>query len=239
MPSDTQASTLAEPRGSPGAETFYRHTRDDFLEAGYAAAPPRIQAALAAEIDFLRGVLVGQGRVLEVGCGHGRLLSALHDSAREWVGLDLLEGYLVRARRRGLERTQLAAGRADKLPFQDQAFDAVICPQATLGLLGESKLAAIREAARVVRRAGRLIFTVYSESSVVPRVEWYREMRRRGLMAPIDWARSGPALLITADGHASECFSRQRVVELFAEAGLGPRIEPLGEIYWTAQAFGD
>lgn len=236
MQAETRATTAAGTLRSPGAESFYRHTRDDFLEAGYAAAPPRIRAALAAEIDFLRSVLAGQERVLEIGCGHGRLLDALHDSAREWVGLDLLEGYLLRAKARGLARTRLVTGRAEGLPFRDEAFDAVLCPQATLGLLGEAKLSTLREARRVARRGGRLVFVVYSETSVVPRVEWYEEMRRRGLMAPIDWARSGPELLITADGHASECFRRKRLERLFAAAGLTPRLERLGEIYWVAEA---
>jgi len=233
---ETRAAIALGTLHSPGAESFYRHTRDDFLEAGYAAAPPRIRTALAAEIDFLRGALAGQGRVLEIGCGHGRLLEALHDSAREWVGLDLLEGYLRRAQARGLARTRLVAGRADALPFQDEAFDAVICPQATLGLLGEAKLPAIREARRVARSAGRLVFVVYSEVSVAPRVEWYEEMQRRGLMAPIDWSRSGPELLITLDGHASECFRRERLEQLFADAGLRARFERLDEIYWAAEA---
>ena len=236
MQAESSATTAVGTLHSPGAESFYRHTRDDFLEAGYEAAPPRIRAALAAEIDFLRRTLAGQGRVLEIGCGHGRLLAALHDSVGQWVGLDLLEGNLRRARARGLARTSLVAGRAEGLPFQDEAFDAVICPQATLGLLGEGKLPAIREARRVTRGSGQLVFVVYSDSSAVPRVEWYREMHRRGLLAPIDWARSGPELLITADGHASECFRRERLEQLFAGAGLTPRLERLGEIYWVAQA---
>jgi len=37
------------------------------------------------------------------------------------------------------------------LPFEDEAFECVLCPQATLGLLGEAKRASIREAARIAR----------------------------------------------------------------------------------------
>jgi hypothetical protein len=84
-----------------------------------------------------------------------------------------------------------------------------------------------------------LIFVVYAESSVVPRVEWYTEMHRRGMMAALDWARSTPELLLTEDGHASECFRRERLIELFQEAGFEPHIQPVGELYWAVEARRD
>lgn len=238
-PTRKTVAECAEPMGSLGATEFYeQHAQPGFIEACYASAPPRIQAALADEIEFLRRVLKGAGRVLELGCGNGRLLAALRDAARHWVGMDFLEAYLhdARAHRRLAPGTALAAGLATQLPFADASFDAVVCAQNTLGLLGEGKLAALRAAARVARPRGMLVFIVYSELSVVPRAEWYREMHRRGIMAPLDWARSTPELLLTEDGHASECFRRQRLEEFFRGTGLAPRIEPLGEIYWAVQA---
>lgn len=222
-----------------GAGGFYtRHVQSDFLEAGYACAPPRIRTALAEEIEFLRCVLSGVERALELGCGDGRLLQALADCARQWVGLDFLEGFLHRARagRQVPPGISLAAGNIARLPFADASFDAVVCAQSTLGLLGEQKRSVLAEAARVARPGARLVFVVYSELSVVPRIEWYVEMHRRGLMAPLDWARSGSDLLITEDGHASECFRRQPLEQLFAAAGLATRLERLGEIYWMVQA---
>ncbi|MBI2956251.1 MAG: class I SAM-dependent methyltransferase [Acidobacteria bacterium] len=236
------AGACTQPLCSGGAVAFFeRHGQSNFLDSCYLAAPVRIQAALAAELEFLRRAVAGKERVLEIGCGDGRLLEALAASARAWVGLDLMESYLryARAERRLAPGTGLAAGRAGGLPFADGAFDAVVCAQNTLGLLGEEKLATVREAARVLRPGGALFFVVYSEYSLVPRIEWYAEMHRRGMMAALDWQRSTPELLITEDGHASECFRRDRLEELFAAAGLAPSIEPLGEIYWAVTARKD
>ncbi len=220
------------------AEFFEQHGQSNFLDLVYAAAPPRIQAALTAEVEFLRRVLDGSGRVLELGCGNGRLLEALRECARQWVGLDLLPSYLsgARAARPLAANTGLAAGVASRLPFTDGAFDVVLCAQNTLGLLGGEKLATLRESMRVARPGGRLVFVVYSEAARDPRVEWYTELHRRGMLAALDWSRSDAELLVTEDGHASECFRRRRLEELFREAGLAPVIEPLGEIYWAVRA---
>jgi SAM-dependent methyltransferase len=217
---------------------FEKHGQSNFLDACYESAPERIRAALAAELDFLRAALQGAGRTLELGCGDGRLLEALAGVCGPWIGLDLMESYLryAQGNRRLGAGAGLAAGLANRLPFADASFDAVVCAQNTLGLLGDAKLATLREARRVARPAGSVIFIVYSEFSVVPRIEWYSEMNRRGMMAPLDWSRSGPELLVTEDGHGSECFRRERLEALFAEAGLASRLERLGEIYWAATA---
>jgi len=226
------------PPGTGAADFYTRHSQPDFLEVGYAAAPPPVQAALTAEIDFLRQALSGTGLALELGCGNGRLLEVLHDCARRWVGLDFVHDFLAQARSRPRLRsdTGLLVGNMTRLPFADRTFDLVLCAQSTLGLLGDSKAAALREAARVLRPDGRLLVVVYSELSVVPRVQWYIEFHRRGRMARLDWARCTPGLLVTEDGHASACFRREELEPLFHEAGLAPKIERLGEIYWVVEA---
>ena len=234
----TEAATpCQQPLCSGGAVAWFeKHGQSNFLDVCYAAAPARIQAALAAELEFVRNALRGAGKVLEIGCGDGRLLESLSDIGCEWLGVDLMESYLRYARinRQVSAGTGFAAGRAGQLPFASSSFDAVLCAQNTLGLLGDEKFPTLREAVRVTRAGGKLVFVVYSEFSIVPRVEWYTQMLQQGMMAPVDWARSGPELLLTKDGHASECFRRERLEALFAEAGLESRLERVGEIYWAA-----
>jgi len=227
----------------PGAAAWYEgHAKPGFLEACYSSAPPRIRAALEAEIDWLRRALPSGGEppdhVLEIGCGDGRILEALRGSARRLTGIDFLVTYLhqATATRKLGPRTRLAAASAGQLPFAAASFDTVLCAQNTFGLLGDLKQAALGEAIRVTRPGGRIVLVVYSEYSIVPRAEWYAEMHRLGAMEAIDWARSGPELLLTGDGHGSEAFRRERLLRLLGDAGLSPEIEPLGEIYWAAVA---
>ena len=233
-------AACTEPLCGGATEFYQRHARPDFIEACYSAAPPRIQQALAEELALLARALDPPGAVLEVGCGNGWVLDALREHTRWMVGIDFPEPYVRQARRRvPLRAAQFVVARAGRLPFADGSFDYVLCVQNTLGVMGEDKNLAVAEAGRVLRPGGKMIFVVYSELSAVARAEWYSQAHRQGLMAPIDWARSHAELLVTADGHASECFRAERLRSLFTAQGLSPRLERLGDLYWVAAVVKD
>lgn len=65
------------------------------------------------------------GRVLDLGCGDGFLLSMLRSTSSTVVGIDFSSGELGRAR--ALDGASLLVrGNSGALPFQDQSFDGVI-----------------------------------------------------------------------------------------------------------------
>lgn len=64
------------------------------------------------------------GRVLDVGCGTGRNLP-LYSPGMKVIGLDPARETLLKARRRA-PGVPLVRGSAEKLPFRDGAFDAVV-----------------------------------------------------------------------------------------------------------------
>ncbi|HXG05634.1 MAG TPA: methyltransferase domain-containing protein [Candidatus Binatia bacterium] len=65
-----------------------------------------------------------RGRVLDLGTGTGRMLPHYPPNLRV-VGLDPSPAVLNRARRRS-RRALLVVGRAESLPFRDEAFDTVV-----------------------------------------------------------------------------------------------------------------
>lgn len=96
---------------------------------------------------------LARGRVLEVGCGTGQMLSLFPDPV-ELFGLDANRESLDRARRRS-PRTRLMVGSAEHLPFPDAFFDTVVSglvfcsvPDPALGLA---------EINRVLKPDGRLL----------------------------------------------------------------------------------
>jgi ubiquinone/menaquinone biosynthesis C-methylase UbiE len=74
--------------------------------------------------------LVRGKRVLDLGCGDGRLAIGAAPYAKSVVGLDIEEELIESARRRardaGLNNVRFVVGAGQKLPFPDGSFDVVI-----------------------------------------------------------------------------------------------------------------
>jgi SAM-dependent methyltransferase len=109
---------------------------------------------------FVRG---RRGRVLELGCGTGRLLLPLAREARRVCGIDLSAEMLARAsvraaRRERRVRPAMIRGDMRRLPFDDAAFSTVIAPYGVLqSLTDDADLSAtLRETARVMKPGARL-----------------------------------------------------------------------------------
>ncbi|MFI5934832.1 demethylmenaquinone methyltransferase [Actinoplanes sp. NPDC051494] len=98
-------------------------------------------------------------RVLDVGAGTGVSTEELGRSGAYAVGADISTG-MLRAGRGDGRTVPLVAGDALKLPFADEAFDAVTISFALRNVVDTE--AALRELARVVRPGGRLVVCEFS-----------------------------------------------------------------------------
>ena len=117
---------------------------------------PAAHRMLVAQADLQPGQ-----RILEIGCGTGNLLlmaKRRHPGVTA-TGLDPDPRGLVRARRkarRGRLDVQLDRGFASELPYPDGAFDRVFSAFMFHHLAAGDRLAALREARRVLAPAGSL-----------------------------------------------------------------------------------
>lgn len=100
-------------------------------------------------------------RVLDVACGTGAVAQEAHRRVGpdgHVAGLDRSPDMLAVARRK-LPDLDLREGRAEALPFDDDAFDVVTCQ---FGLMFfEDRHAALQEMQRVLRSGGRLSVAVW------------------------------------------------------------------------------
>jgi ubiquinone/menaquinone biosynthesis C-methylase UbiE len=131
----------------------------------------REQARLVRQADILRPVLLAGldlaagERVLEVGCGVGAVLGELAaaEPTLQLTGLDQSAEQLAGARRHLDARSVRAAliqGDALALPFAAASFDRVVMVWVLEHLADEPmRLAALREALRVLRPGGRIDLT--------------------------------------------------------------------------------
>ena len=99
-------------------------------------------------------------RILDIGCGTGKFASRVLEQFPEsqvW-GLDLSAGMLSQCRARSQAadgRLHLVQGDSERLPFQDNAFDAITCTHSFHHYPRQDKV--IAEMHRVLRPGGRLL----------------------------------------------------------------------------------
>jgi SAM-dependent methyltransferase len=128
---------------------------------------PALFAEWADRVTDAAHVQPGQC-VLDVACGTGVLARAAARRVGQGgsvVGLDINDGMLSVAQRAG-PQIEWRQGRAEALPFDDDAFDAVV---SQFGLMFfEDKAAAICEMARVLRPGGRLAVAVWDSLERTP-----------------------------------------------------------------------
>lgn len=132
---------------------------------GLHAVP--VDAALKELLRAAPGLAAAQsgsqplGDVLVVGCGSGELLRLVLPDARLAVGAEASahRRQVARARLREarLPRWTIRAGEPGQLPFADAAFDVVILQDVLGPTRGTDRPAVLREAARVLKGAGRLL----------------------------------------------------------------------------------
>jgi ubiquinone/menaquinone biosynthesis C-methylase UbiE len=110
--------------------------------------------------ELRQGLLAdATGRVLEIGAGTGVNLAHFGPSVKSLVLTDPEPPMLQRLQRAATEHrpdAQVLQAPAEELPFEDDSFDTVV---STLVLCGvEDQPRALREARRVLRPGGRLLF---------------------------------------------------------------------------------
>jgi demethylmenaquinone methyltransferase / 2-methoxy-6-polyprenyl-1,4-benzoquinol methylase len=170
-----------------------------------------------------------QDRVLDVATGTGLVAEALvRHYGCHVVGLDQSAAMLGRARAkrdsdpRLAERIELVEGEAERLPFEDAAFDHLTFTY--LLRYVDDPAATLAELARVVRPGGRIA----SLEFCVPRgtLFWAWRLYTRGLLPALgrlagrEWYAVGRFLGPSIEGFYDRCpLSRQ--IELWRGAGIG------------------
>jgi ubiquinone/menaquinone biosynthesis C-methylase UbiE len=177
------------------------------------SAPQEIDEFISEEEDFVRRA-AWKGKVLEVGCGYGRLIKIISQKAKHVVGIDFSYAQLNKARifLKGLSNVSLLHMDAHKLRFTEGEFDFVVCLNASLGNMPGVEVEVIREMKRVVRVGGEITVTVLAENSKPAQIANYT---RLGLKI----AEIGKNFIITEEGLYSRRFSENDLVKLFTEVG--------------------
>ena len=144
----------------PFAVRNVRHAYDTVAE-DYAARLPdtRAEAALdLAMVDALATAVAAPGgaRVLDAGCGAGRMSRYLADRGCVVEGVDLSPGMVAMARRDHPDLS-FVVGSLSALPYADGRFDGVMLWYSIIHTPPEGQARIAEEAARVVRPGGHVL----------------------------------------------------------------------------------
>ena len=115
---------------------------------------------------ILQNTSLENERVLEVGCGDGRITALLTGMPKELIAIEPDEDKINEAREK-LTGVDLQVGSGEKLKFPDEFFDVVIF---TLSLHHQNSKAAISEARRVLKNRGLILVIEPVEEGEVEQV---------------------------------------------------------------------
>ncbi len=137
---------------------------DSWFEQAFAAHYPllyqhRDEREAARCLELLPKLApLGEGHILDLGCGEGRHLQRMRDHGRAVTGLDLSAALLGRARERANagDRFPLVRGDMRQLPFTEGSFNSVLSLFTAFGYFGplQQNRPVVAEVARVLAPGG-------------------------------------------------------------------------------------
>jgi len=196
------------------------------LRACYDLAPPRIQTYLRAEIEFVLAKTTPSMVVLELGCGYGRVLERLPPRVRMAFGIDTSLSSL----RMALEylgrkpSVRLACMDSVQMGFRDRVFDLTICVQNGICAFAVDQQRLFREAMRVTRSGGLVMFSSYTPQFWSHRLEWFELQSAHHLIGEIDYHATGNGMIVCKDGFRATTADKATFEKLAVSLGVTPRI---------------
>ena len=215
-----------------GMGRYYSETlAGERLRACYELAPPPARAYLEAEIEFVAARTSRSTRLLELGCGYGRVLQRLIPRGCTAVGIDTSLESLRMA------KPFLAVGPAPRLlamdalriGFRDRSFNLTICVQNGISAFAVDQQVLLGEAVRVTRSGGTVLFSSYAERFWPDRLAWFEVQAMHGLIGKIDYRATGNGVIVCKDGFRATTVDAEGFRGLAESLGLVPRITEVAD----------
>jgi ubiquinone/menaquinone biosynthesis C-methylase UbiE len=200
----------------------------DYLHSGEMVRGYDEQMAMSplarADVAFCERAFPTPGRLVDLGCGTGRL--CLHFAAKgfECVGVDLSDEMLAKARENAGDRPVrfLKANLVDLAELPEASFDSAVCLFSTLGMVrgAENRAKVLANAFRLLKPGGR--FVLHAHNRFFGGLGWWR-MAGQFLRMLFERPTAGDVTMPQAYGGAPltlHHFTRWEVVNRLWEAGF-------------------
>ena len=198
----------------------------DYLHAGDMVAgydeQMRASPLARADVAFCATAFPTPGRLLDLGCGTGRLCAHFAARGFECVGVDLSDAMLAQAQKNAPTATFVKANLVDLSELPERSFDYAACLFSTLGMVrdAENRAKVLANALRLLKPGGR--FVVHVHNRFFGGLGWKRILGQR-LKALFESATAGDITMSQAYGGAPltlHHFTRREAVALLEAAGF-------------------
>jgi 2-polyprenyl-6-hydroxyphenyl methylase/3-demethylubiquinone-9 3-methyltransferase len=185
-----------------------------------------VKQYLEAEIQHVLSRLKPTDVVLELGCGYGRAALRLAQVASRIVGIDNCKENLSLAEEIAGDKVRCEFLHMDaiELMFPEGEFDVVVCIQNGICAFGVDQQTLFREALRVLRAGGLLLFSTYSDRFWPDRLVWFESQAAEGLLGPIDYSASGDGMIVCMDGFRAGRLTPNELQSLCSRLGVKSEI---------------
>ena len=186
----------------------------------------RVRQYLREEIAFVRRGLQGDERVLELGCGYGRIMRELAPYAESITGIDISPDSIRFALDYLRDCPNCTAQVMDAYDLQfGPVFDVVLCLQNGISAIKGKAEDLIAESLRVLVPGGRACFSTYSANFWDHRLAWFHEQSAKGLLGEIDTEKTANGNIVCKDGFTATTFSPEDLKNLAEKTGCRYSIE--------------
>jgi 2-polyprenyl-6-hydroxyphenyl methylase/3-demethylubiquinone-9 3-methyltransferase len=200
------------------------------LRQVYEIASPRVKQYLDAEIDFVLERIAPGDRVLELGCGYGRVLEKLIARVTPVFGIDTSLDSLLQAKQApGGSNYRLAVMNAVHIAVGADCFDVAVCIQNGISAFNVNRKDLMAEAVRITRPGGTVLFSSYADLFWPERLAWFRRQAARGLLGEIDEEATGNGVIVCKDGFQATTVGPEDFKTLAAKLGILPEISIVDE----------
>jgi len=204
---------------------YSEHLNANNLLRCYEVAPVRVKQFLEAEIGFVLSRTDADSVVLDLGCGYGRVAVRLAEKVRQVTGIDISSDNIKLAEKCfSLPNIRYHVMDAIALDFPDDTFDITLCIQNGISAFRVDPEALIREALRVTREGGLLLFSSYSDKFWNDRLHWFHIQSKEGLIGEIDDDLTKNGIIVCRDGFRAVTCSGSEFLELASKFNIAAKI---------------
>ncbi|MHA1906891.1 MAG: class I SAM-dependent methyltransferase [Candidatus Thorarchaeota archaeon] len=208
---------------------YSKYLSAERLKRCYDIAPPRTRQYLEAEIQHAVNFISPNDKVIELGCGYGRLLPRILEVCEFVTGIDTSFDNLRMAKRTLCSDVHLLQMNASTLGFKDNQFDTLLCLQNGISAFKLDPIELIRESIRVTRPGGVCLFSSYSDNFWEARLEWFEIQSSEGLLGEIDWSKTKDGIIVCKDGFHATTFRISDFSDLVNKLRVKAQISEIDE----------